>query len=68
MSVRALITYEDQSFALEEVVLPNPGPEHVFVRTTCSGVSIGTEFSRIRDKLNRGAYPLCTGYQGVGVI
>lgn len=68
MSVRALITYEDQSFALEEVVLPNPGPEHVVVRTTCSGVSIGTEFAMIRDKLNRGAYPLCTGYQGVGVI
>jgi L-galactonate 5-dehydrogenase len=68
MSAKALITYEDQRFALEEVVLPTPGHEHVVVRTTYSGVSIGTEFAMIRDKLNRGAYPLCTGYQGVGVV
>ncbi len=68
MSIKALITYEDQSFGLENVTLPTPGPRHVVVRTTCSGVSIGTEFAMIRDKLNRGGYPLCTGYQGVGIV
>jgi L-iditol 2-dehydrogenase len=38
------------------------------VRTHYSGVSIGTEFALIRNKLSWGPYPLCTGYMGVGTI
>ncbi len=38
------------------------------VRTLYSGVSIGTEFALIRNKISWGPYPLCTGYQGTGVL
>src|SRR5579871_4118612 len=36
------------------------------VRTT--GVSIGTEFALVRNKLSWGPYPLCTGYMGTGTV
>ncbi len=68
MRAKALICDEHQRFSLEDVVLPDPDPEQVLVRTLCSGVSIGTEFALIRGKLSWGSYPLCTGYQGVGVV
>ena len=48
--------------------LPDPAPDQVAIRTHYSGVSIGTEFALIRGKLSWGPYPLCTGYQGTGVI
>jgi 2-desacetyl-2-hydroxyethyl bacteriochlorophyllide A dehydrogenase len=68
MEARALITTERQEFSLQPVTLTDPGPDEVLVRTLWSGVSIGTEFALIRAKLVWGPYPLCTGYQAVGVI
>jgi len=68
MRARALICDQNQSFTIEEVVLPDPGPDQIAVRTHYSGVSIGTEFALIRGKLSWGPYPICTGYQGVGVV
>lgn len=68
MTTQALICYEDQSFELAEVELPEPGEGQLQVRTLYSGVSIGTEFSLIRGRLDWGPYPICTGYQGVGVV
>lgn len=68
MRARALICTEQQTFSLEEVALPDPAPENMIVRTRCSGVSIGTEFALVRNKLSWGPYPLCTGYQAVGVV
>ncbi|NCO42592.1 MAG: hypothetical protein COZ06_03950 [Armatimonadetes bacterium CG_4_10_14_3_um_filter_66_18] len=68
MQARALLCDEQQSFSLEDVILPDPGPQHVLVKTHCSGVSIGTEFALIQNKISWGPYPLCTGYQGVGVV
>jgi len=65
---QALICDENQRFSLEEVSLPDPASDQVAVRTHYSGVSIGTEFALIRRKLSWGPYPLCTGYQGTGVI
>ena len=47
---------------------PDPGPEHLLIRALYSGVSIGTEFALIRNKIAGQQYPLCTGYQGVGVV
>lgn len=68
MQTKALVCDAQQTFALADVVLPDPGPDRMLVRTQVSGVSIGTEFALIRNKLSWGPYPLCTGYQGVGVV
>jgi L-iditol 2-dehydrogenase len=68
MQAKALICDENQNFTYADVILPDPGPEHILVRTLYSGVSIGTEFARIRSKIPGPPYPLCTGYQGVGVV
>jgi len=64
----ALICDERQQFTLQGVVLPDPTESTMLVRTLYSGVSIGTEFALIRNKISWGPYPLCTGYQAVGVV
>jgi len=68
MKAKALVCDEKQQFTLEEVVLPEPAPDNIVVRARFTGVSIGTEFALIRNKISWGPYPLCTGYQGVGVV
>jgi len=68
MKAKALICDEHQRFSLEDVILKDHAPDEVLVRTTYSGVSIGTEFALIRNKLSWGPYPLCTGYMGTGVV
>lgn len=68
MEAQALICNEAQEFSLENVTLPDPGPGQIAVRALRTGVSIGTEFALIRNKISWGPYPLCTGYQGVGVV
>jgi L-iditol 2-dehydrogenase len=68
MNAKALICTEDQQFSLQDVSLGDIGPEDMFVRTQYSGVSIGTEFALVRNKLSWGPYPICTGYQAVGVV
>jgi 2-desacetyl-2-hydroxyethyl bacteriochlorophyllide A dehydrogenase len=68
MQASALICDVQQRFSLQPVILPDPGAGRVVVRTLYSGVSIGTEFALIRKKISWGPYPLCTGYQSVGVV
>jgi len=68
MEARALVCDEKQSFTIEDVVLPEPAPDQVAIRTLYSGVSVGTEFALIRNKLSWGPYPLCTGYMGTGIV
>lgn len=68
MNAKALITHAGPTFAIEDVILPDPSPDQLVVQTTYSGVSIGTEFAAITKKLDYGPYPLCTGYQAVGVV
>ncbi len=68
MQAKAIICDEQQHFTYADVVLPDPGPEQLVVRTHYSGVSIGTEFALIRNKLSWGPYPLCTGYMAVGTV
>jgi len=68
MKATALICDERQRFALEEVVVPDPADGQVAIRTSYSGVSIGTEFALIRNKISWGPYPLCTGYMGTGRV
>ena len=68
MKARALICDEKQRFSMQAVTLPDPAPDQVAIRTQYSGVSIGTEFALIRNKISWGPYPLCTGYMGSGVV
>ncbi len=68
MKATALVTDEKQNFSLRSVTLPEPGEGEVLVKTLYSGVSIGTEFALIRNKINWGPYPLVTGYMGTGVV
>jgi len=68
MEAQALITSGDQSFSIETVILPELQKDQIAVKTRFSGVSIGTEFALIRGKLSWGPYPLCTGYQGTGIV
>ena len=68
MNARALICDEKQNFSIENVTLKDPAPDQVAIRTLYTGVSIGTEFALIRNKLSWGPYPLCTGYMGTGVV
>ncbi len=68
MSGLALVGREDGRFALEEIVTAPIGPTDVGVRTSWSGVSIGTEFAALTGKLDYGPFPITTGYMGVGII
>lgn len=68
MDAKALICDEKQSFSIEAVRLPECAPDQVAIRTYYSGVSIGTEFAYIRNKLSPGPYPLSTGYMGTGIV
>lgn len=68
MKAKALICDERQYFSIQDVIVKDPAPDQVAIRTHYSGVSIGTEFALIRNKISWGPYPLCTGYMGAGVI
>lgn len=68
MQAKALICTQKQQFSFETVQLGELGENDILVRTLYSGVSIGTEFALIRNKLSWGPFPICTGYQGVGVV
>ena len=68
MQAKALVCDDKQHFTLANIELANPSPHNLIIRTTCSGVSIGTELALIRNRISWGPYPICTGYQAVGVI
>ena len=68
MKAHALITGEDGKQSIEEVIVPEPADNEIEVKTLFSGVSIGTEFALIRNKISWGPYPLCTGYMGTGIV
>ena len=68
MKTRALITQEDQTFEIMEANLPECKSDEILIRTSFSGVSIGTEFALIRGKLSWEPFPLCTGYMATGIV
>ncbi len=68
MKATALICDEKQQFSIEEVILKDPAPDQVAIRSLYTGVSIGTEFALIRNKISWGPYPLCVGYMGTGIV
>jgi 2-desacetyl-2-hydroxyethyl bacteriochlorophyllide A dehydrogenase len=68
MKAKALVSHSEREFSLDDVVLPDPGPKDLVVRTLSSGVSVGTEFACIKGKLDWGPHPMVTGYQAVGIV
>jgi 2-desacetyl-2-hydroxyethyl bacteriochlorophyllide A dehydrogenase len=68
MKATALICSAKQEFSIQPVNLPEPAPNQIAIRSMYSGVSIGTEFALVRNKISWGPYPLCTGYMGSGVV
>ena len=68
MKAQALICNAQQQFSLETFDVPEPASNQILIRTLYSGVSVGTEFAVIRGKLDWGPFPVCTGYQAVGVV
>ncbi len=53
---------------MEAFEIPPLAPADLLVRCTYSGVSVGTEFAVFRRKLDYGPFPVCTGYQAVGIV
>ncbi len=68
MKSSALICTAQQQFSLQEFDIPRLAPKDLLVRCAWSGVSVGTEFAVIRNKISYGPYPICTGYQAVGYV
>lgn len=68
MEAKALICTAEQQFSLESFPIPAVGESQLLVRNLYSGVSVGTEFAVIRHKLDWGPFPVCTGYQAVGIV
>jgi 2-desacetyl-2-hydroxyethyl bacteriochlorophyllide A dehydrogenase len=68
MNAKALTCDDRQNFSIEDVTLPDPAPDQVAIKTHYTGVSIGTEFALVRNKISWGPYPICTGYMGTGVV
>ena len=68
MKCKALICEESQHISLQEVVISSLQPNEIRVKNLFSGVSVGTELSLVRGKVTWGPYPICTGYQAVGVV
>ncbi|MDF1514343.1 MAG: zinc-binding alcohol dehydrogenase [Anaerolineae bacterium] len=68
MQALAMICNEQQKFSIEDVTLKDLEPGEVLVRNEYSGVSIGTEFALIRNKISWGPFPICPGYMSTGVI
>ncbi len=68
MDATALICTAEQHFSLETFPVPPITANQIRTRTLYSGVSVGTEFAVIQGKLDWGPFPVCTGYQAVGVV
>ena len=68
MKSSVLICTEQQEFYLQDFEIPRLAPDELLVRCVWSGVSVGTEFAVIRNKINYGPYPVSTGYQAVGYV
>ncbi len=68
MKAVALICSEKTTFSLEQVILPDPQDGDILVKTAYSGVSIGTEFALIHNKISWGPFPISTGYMATGVV
>ena len=68
MQATALVCDQDMTFAMKTVTLPDLAPNQIMLKTSYSGVSIGTEFALIRNKISWGPFPIVTGYMATGIV
>jgi bacteriochlorophyllide a dehydrogenase len=68
ISAQALVCHDEKTLVLENVTMPAPGESQLLIKTLHSGISVGTEFALIRNRISWGPYPLVTGYQAVGRV
>ena len=66
----AIVAAHPDRAEIWEISAPNPGPDHVVVRATYSGVSTGTDRWVMQGKFDWSElqFPLVSGYQKVGVV
>jgi 2-desacetyl-2-hydroxyethyl bacteriochlorophyllide A dehydrogenase len=65
---KALVAEPHGVFRLADVITAPVGKDDIAVRTSWSGVSIGTEFAVLTGKLDWGSFPIVTGYMATGVV
>lgn len=68
MQATALVCDSDMTFTLKTVNLPELASDQIMLKTAYSGVSIGTEFALIRNKISWGPFPIVTGYMATGIV
>jgi 3-hydroxyethyl bacteriochlorophyllide a dehydrogenase len=68
MNTPAIVFTAPRTATLREIGLPEPGPQDLVVRTTVSGVSVGTERWALLDRRPEMRFPQVPGYLSVGVV
>lgn len=71
MKTRAIVFSEQNRVEVQEVIVPEPGPEEVLVRSVQSGVSVGTDGWILTNQFTWGGdipYPVVPGYQRAGFV
>ena len=68
MNTPAIVFTAPRTAELREIALPEPGPGDLVVRTTITGVSVGTERWALLDRRPEMRFPQVPGYLGVGVV
>ena len=68
ISVPAIVFAEKNKVEVQDVEIPDPGPDDIGVRTLYSGVSIGTELWILKQIYWDASFPCVSGYQKVGVV
>jgi len=68
MKTKAIVFTAPEKAELMEVELPGLRAGEILVRSTASGVSVGTERWALQGRRPEMKFPLITGYLGVGVV
>lgn len=68
MKTAAILFTAPRVAVFGEIDVPEPGPADLLVRTTVSGVSVGTERWALLDRRPEMKFPHVPGYLGVGVV
>ncbi len=68
IKAKAILCTEAQNISMAEVEFADLMPNDILVKNLYSGVSIGTEFLLIQNKISWGPFPIIPGYQAVGVV
>jgi propanol-preferring alcohol dehydrogenase len=65
--MRAARIFEDLTVGIEDIKVPEPGPDEILVRINAAGVC-GTELHIVDGMIKPDPYPMTLGHEGAGVI